>query len=158
MTDNWRPRAQALVKRLIADGDLHSPAWRDALLNVPRHEFVPRYYEQDTTTRPARWVLREPHGKASTARWLDLVYSATTLVTDVADYADRGIQIAVSSSTKPDLMIRMLEALDIQPGHRRRGRRPAPACSLRSDHRHLFTVVGSRSVDRSASPGWNHSR
>lgn len=118
MTDNWRPRAQALVKRLIADGDLHSPAWRDALLNVPRHEFVPRYYEQDTTTRPARWVLREPHGKASTARWLDLVYSATTLVTDVADYADRGIQIAVSSSTKPDLMIRMLEALDIQPGHR----------------------------------------
>ena len=118
MTDNWRQRAQALVTRLIADGDLHNPAWRDALLTVPRHEFVPRYYDQDTTTRPARWVLREPHDKTSTARWLDLVYSATTLVTDVADYADRGIQIAVSSSTKPDLMVRMLEALDIQPGQR----------------------------------------
>jgi protein-L-isoaspartate(D-aspartate) O-methyltransferase len=118
VTDDWRQRAQVLVERLIAEDDLHSPAWRDALLNVPRHEFVPRYYEQDTTTCPARWVLREPHDKASTARWLDLVYSTTTLVTDVADYADRGIQIAVSSSTKPDLMVRMLEALDIQPGHR----------------------------------------
>jgi protein-L-isoaspartate O-methyltransferase len=46
------------------------------------------------------------------------VYSPTTLVTDLADYADRGVQAPVSSSTKPDLMIRMLEALDVTDGMR----------------------------------------
>lgn len=53
------------------------------------------------------------HDTASTARWLELVYSPTTLITAIADYADRGVQAPVSSSTKPDLMIRMLEALQV---------------------------------------------
>jgi len=39
-------------------------------------------------------------------------------VTQVAKFADRGVQAAVSSSTKPDLMIRMLEALDVTDGMR----------------------------------------
>ncbi|MGH3930591.1 MAG: 50S ribosomal protein L11 methyltransferase, partial [Pseudonocardiaceae bacterium] len=39
-------------------------------------------------------------------------------MTQVADFADRGTQAAVSSSTKPDLMIRMLEALEVTDGMR----------------------------------------
>ncbi|MFD9958453.1 methyltransferase domain-containing protein [Amycolatopsis sp. NPDC059020] len=80
--------------------------------------FVPKYYLQDTSARPSRWVLHEPHDTVSTRQWLDLVYSPTTLVTDVASYADRGVQIPVSSSTKPDLMVRMLEFLDVSAGMR----------------------------------------
>jgi len=114
----WHAAAQRLVDQLTAEGDLHDPAWRAALLAVPRHEFVPRYYLQDTSTRPSRWVLHEPGTPQTVRQWLDLVYSPTTLITAVAAYADRGVQIPVSSSTKPDLMVRMLEALDVRDGHR----------------------------------------
>lgn len=114
----WRALAQRLADQLTDDGDLHSPQWRHALLGVPRHEFVPRYYLQDTSTRPARWIPHEPHDPTSAARWLELVYSPTTMFTKVAEFADRGVQAPVCSSTKPDLMIRMLEALDVHDGHR----------------------------------------
>ncbi len=112
----WRPMAAHLAEVLQADGDLHDPAWREAVLAVPRHEFIPRYYRQDNGA--GRWVLVEPDDEDSTQRWLDLVYSPTTLITDIADYAGRGVQAPVSSSTKPDLMIRMLEALEVTDGMR----------------------------------------
>ncbi|MGH3795397.1 MAG: methyltransferase domain-containing protein [Pseudonocardiaceae bacterium] len=115
---DWRVRARQLADQLTADGDLHSAVWREALLAVPRHEFVPWYYELDTRTRPASWTRHEPSDAASTARWLELVYSPTTLVTMLADYAGRGVQAGVVSSTKPDLMIRMLEALQVADGMR----------------------------------------
>lgn len=66
-----------------------------------------RYYVQDRDARPLRWTTHEPRDTESIQRWLDLVYSPTTLITNLADYADRGVQAPVSSSTKPDLMIRM---------------------------------------------------
>lgn len=109
----WQPLARRLAERLDADGDLHTRAWREALLAVPRHEFIPRYYTQDLDARPLRWISHEPHDADSVRDWLDLVYSPTTLVTELAEFADRGVQAPVSSSTKPDLMIRMLEALNV---------------------------------------------
>ncbi|MGH4026164.1 MAG: methyltransferase domain-containing protein [Pseudonocardiaceae bacterium] len=115
---DWRVRARRLADQLATDGDLHDPAWRAALVAVPRHEFVPWYYELDTSTRPASWTRHEPSDAASTARWLERIYSPTTLVTDLADYAGRGVQTGVVSSTKPDLMIRMLEALQVRDGMR----------------------------------------
>jgi protein-L-isoaspartate(D-aspartate) O-methyltransferase len=63
-------------------------------------------------------MRHEPRDAASTARWLELVYSPATLVTELADYAGRGVQTGVVSSTKPDLMIRMLEALQVGDGMR----------------------------------------
>ncbi|MGH4008640.1 MAG: methyltransferase domain-containing protein, partial [Pseudonocardiaceae bacterium] len=114
----WQPLARRLAEELDADGDLHSPGWREALIAVPRHEFIPRYYVQDQHARPLRWTTHEPSDPESTQRWLELVYSPTTLITDLADYADRGVQAPVSSSTKPDLMIRMLEVLDVADGMR----------------------------------------
>ncbi len=97
---------------------MHTPEWRVAVENVPRHVFVPRYYTDDQDGRSRSWALQEPADPCSITRWLELVYSRTTLVTQVADLADRGTQAAVSSSTKPDLMIRMLEALDVADGMR----------------------------------------
>ncbi|MGH3936421.1 MAG: methyltransferase domain-containing protein [Pseudonocardiaceae bacterium] len=114
----WQSHLARMVDQITAKGDLRSPQWRDALLAVPRHLFVPYYYLQDTSTRPARWVRHEPGDDESIRRWLELVYSPTTLITDIAQYADRGVQMPVCSSTKPDLMIRMLEALDVHDGHR----------------------------------------
>ena len=117
-TPTWRGLVQRLVTQLVAGGDLRTPAWRDAMLAIPRHEFIPRYYLQDTSTRPSRWVLHKPDDTDSIQQWLELVYSPTTIITDVADYADRGVQTPVCSSTKPDLMIRMLETLDVADGMR----------------------------------------
>ena len=88
------------------------------MLAIPRHEFIPRYYLHDTSTRPSRWVAHEPHDVASLNQWLQLVYSPITIITEVADYADRGVQTPMCSSTKPDLMIWMLETLDIADGMR----------------------------------------
>ncbi|MGH3972370.1 MAG: methyltransferase domain-containing protein, partial [Pseudonocardiaceae bacterium] len=114
----WQSHLTRLVDQITDKGDLHSPQWRAALLAIPRHLFVPHYYLQDTSHRPSRWVRHEPSDADSTRRWLQLVYSPTTLITELAQYANRGVQMPVCSSTKPDLMIRMLEALDIHDGHR----------------------------------------
>jgi methyltransferase of ATP-grasp peptide maturase system len=115
---DWPARARRLAEKLVADGDLHSPQWKSAVCAVPRHEFIPHYYRHDTSTRPATWQLVAPSDPSEVQAWLDLVYSDTTLVTVVADYAGRGVQIPVSSSSKPDLMVRMLEELDVTDGDR----------------------------------------
>lgn len=86
----WQPRIQRLVAHLVAGGDLRTPAWRDALLAILRHEFIPRYYLQDTSTRPSRWVLHEPHDADSVQRWLELVYSPTTIVVIIVSFARHG--------------------------------------------------------------------
>lgn len=112
MTDEWQARAEALADKLTADGDLHTAEWRAAVCGVPRHELVPRHYKQEGAT----YRLVTPDDGASRRAWLDLVYSDTTLITAVvADSSGR--QVPVSSSTKPDLMVRMLEALDVRDGH-----------------------------------------
>ncbi len=110
---DWPIRARRLAEKLVADGDLHSPQWKSAVCAVPRHEFIPHYYRHDTTTRPATWQPVTPTDSSEVQAWLELVYSDTTLITAVADYAERGVQIPVSSSSKPDLMVRMLEELDV---------------------------------------------
>jgi methyltransferase of ATP-grasp peptide maturase system len=114
----WQSHLARLVEQISAQGDLRSPHWREALLAIPRHLFIPHYYLQDTSTRPSRWIRHQPYDQQSTREWLTLVYSPTTVITDVAWYADRGVQMPVCSSTKPDLMIRMLETLDVRDGHR----------------------------------------
>jgi methyltransferase of ATP-grasp peptide maturase system len=112
VTDEWQARAKELADKLTADGDLHTEEWRAAVCAVPRHELVPRYYEQEGST----YRLVTPDDDASRQAWLDVVYSDTTLITAVlADSSGR--QVPVSSSTKPDLMVRMLEALDVHDGH-----------------------------------------
>lgn len=105
----WAPRAQRLADDLQSQGDLHDPAWHAAISAVPRHVFVAEAYEQD---RHGDWKQIEVTSPAG----LDKVYSSTTLITALAD---RGTHHeGISSSTKPDLMVRMLETLEIDSGHR----------------------------------------
>ncbi|MDP8931801.1 MAG: methyltransferase domain-containing protein [Actinomycetota bacterium] len=117
MTD-WVSRAQRLADEITVSGKLRSLPWRAAVCAVPRHELVPSYYEQDTNT--GQWRLVDTTAPEMRARWLDLVYSDTTLITAVAEYEQdsRTRQLPVSSATKPGLAVRMLEELDVHDGHR----------------------------------------
>lgn len=103
---DWTSRAARLVDELTEAGKLRSPQWQNAFRAVPRHLFVPTYYQQDGTGTWGAVGTDSPEG-------LDAVYANHALITDVDEYG-RG----VSSSSMPGLMARMLETLDIQPGDR----------------------------------------
>jgi methyltransferase of ATP-grasp peptide maturase system len=120
--DDTRPVA---LRRRLADeldhaGVLRSPQWRRAVERVPRHEFVPEFFQRIDT--PDRGTLWAPVSSDDTGRWLDLVYQDETLVTQL----DRHVTphevtepIAgdpTSSSTLPGLVVRMLEDLDVTDG------------------------------------------
>jgi protein-L-isoaspartate O-methyltransferase len=108
--NDWTQRVTALADHLTAAGKLVSPSWRAVFCAVPRHELVPEVYLQD---EDRRWRPTE----AGTNQWWDLVYSDTTVITSVLPNS-RGIPVPVSSSTKPGLMLRMLEALEVTDGMR----------------------------------------
>jgi methyltransferase of ATP-grasp peptide maturase system len=110
MTASWRAVAHRLVDEMVADGVLHTPAWCEAVETVPRHVFVPRFYRQQPD---GTWT--ETNG--DTDGWLAAVYRDEPLITELA-VASNGNRVTVSSSTKPGLMVRMLEALDVRDGHR----------------------------------------
>ena len=107
-TPDWTAHARRLADALVERGDLRSPQWRAAIAAVPRHLLVPHAYQQDRST--GKW------SKFATADLLERVYSPETLITAVETV--NGHQQPVSSSTKPDLMVRMLETLDVHDGHR----------------------------------------
>lgn len=109
---DWEPYARQLADQLHASGDLQSPAWYAAVAETPRHVLVPTVYQP-----PEQFYGAQSDVRLNTAEHLGLVYSTTTLVTAVVP-DQYGNLAAVSSSTKPDLMVRMLEALDIQDGQR----------------------------------------
>ncbi len=106
---DWSARAARLATLLAERGDVRDDAWKAAVAGVPRHRLVPAAYRQDTT---GAW---RPVDTASDAG-LELVYSPETLITALEDRG--GHQVAVSSSTKPDLMLRMLEVLDVRDGQK----------------------------------------
>jgi methyltransferase of ATP-grasp peptide maturase system len=120
LPDNqWRPRAHELVAELTAEGALRTPAWQAAFAAVPRHLFVPLIYRPDQ-----RGDLRavDGHNPAQRETWLAQVYSDDSLITQLAQvrpgYALRPFTVPASSSTRPSLMARMLEDLEIADGMR----------------------------------------
>ncbi|MFF9320668.1 methyltransferase domain-containing protein [Streptomyces sp. NPDC014735] len=120
--DQARPYMTALTTELIGSGALRTRPWTDVFGNVPRHLFVPRWFQQETNDRGIT-VWREHHG-AATADDLAAVYRDQTLVTaldpDTAERVDdtAWTGIPTSSSTLPRLMAGMLEDLNVQDGHR----------------------------------------
>jgi protein-L-isoaspartate O-methyltransferase len=109
-TAPWRELAHRLADELAAEGVLHTREWRAALEAVPRHAFVPRFYVQQSG---GEWV----ETAEGTEAWLESVYRNEPLITALAD-ASNGNRVTVSSSTKPGLMVRMLEALEVRDDHR----------------------------------------
>lgn len=102
---DWRSHAARLAGQLVRDGTIQDSRWADAVAAVPRHLFVPVAYQQRSD---GGWDQLD----TTTASGLALTYDTTTLVTKLD-----GAGQAISSSTKPDLMLRMLEMLDVDTGH-----------------------------------------
>ncbi|MCY7342086.1 MAG: methyltransferase domain-containing protein [Pseudonocardia sp.] len=103
----WATYAGLLADLLRERGDIETPEWHDAVEHVPRHAFVQRAYEQDPTGLWTSWE--------ADAHW-DRVYAPKTLVTALD--SRRGYPEPASSSTNPELMVRMLEMLDLRDSHR----------------------------------------
>ncbi|NJQ15565.1 methyltransferase domain-containing protein [Streptomyces bohaiensis] len=92
-----------LVEGLDAAGVLPDPAWRAAFAAVPRHVFVPYFYDVSG--------LRIS-GERRREAWLRGVHSDQALVTR------RQAGEPVSSSSQPSLMASMLHALEVEDGCR----------------------------------------
>ncbi|MGH3898925.1 MAG: methyltransferase domain-containing protein [Pseudonocardiaceae bacterium] len=101
-SDETRSLRREMVTALTNDGTLTDDRWRDAFLAVPRHVLVPTYYQ----------AIEHVDGEADRDRWLRLVYSDTTLITQ------RRSDAVTSSGTMPSLVAMMLEALEVEDGHR----------------------------------------
>ncbi len=70
-SDETRTLRREMVTALLNDGALTDDRWRNAFLAVPRHVLVPAYYQDNT----------QIDGETDRERWLQLVYSDTTLIT-----------------------------------------------------------------------------
>ncbi|MEW9519293.1 methyltransferase domain-containing protein [Streptomyces tubercidicus] len=119
--DAARPHVGALVDELSTAGVIRTPAWAEAFATVPRHTFVPRWYEQETNDNGITvWRLQHALRENQLAR----VYRDTTLVTaldpDTAEQVEEDVWtgIPTSSSTLPSLMAGMLEDLAVEDGNR----------------------------------------
>ncbi|MFE6071968.1 hypothetical protein [Streptomyces sp. NPDC056525] len=120
MSDD-RTLREALADRLAADGHLHSPQWRQAVLGTPRHEFLRGgYFRRVDGDGPTGWEPVMPEAPA----WLPATYADDSLVTQIAvaiapgDIQGRIFRARTSSSTMPSLVARMLEELQVGDGMR----------------------------------------
>lgn len=109
---DWRPYATALADMLAASGAVRDPAWRAAFTAVPRHLFVPRFYDRDEYGQPRRLVE---------GAW-DVIYQDRVLVThyQVAGTMPDGqeVRIATSSASMPSVVATMLDRLAVADSHR----------------------------------------
>ncbi|WEH41781.1 methyltransferase domain-containing protein [Streptomyces sp. AM 2-1-1] len=101
---------RAMVRLIVAGGGLTDPAWRAAFEEVPRHLFVPYYYEGGLLGRVRLWC--EDPDPERREQWLRGAYADGPLATRMKDGE------LVSSSSQPSLMALMLEELDVRDGRR----------------------------------------
>ncbi|MGH3929058.1 MAG: protein-L-isoaspartate O-methyltransferase family protein, partial [Pseudonocardiaceae bacterium] len=92
--------------------------WRAAFLAVPRYRFLPpRFWMDDEQGRPQP-VSRDQDPD----RWLAAAYSNIPILTQFDDgdteWPDTNGELCTSSVSKPDLVLRMLAALDVHEGQR----------------------------------------
>lgn len=116
---DWSSHAARLA------GDTTSPRsrWRDVVECVPRHVFVPRWWQRGVPLPgpygTAEWTGIS--GPADPAAWMSAAYSDRTLVTrvgpDHADDADPGQTVTgapTSSATLPSLLVQMFRHAEIE--------------------------------------------
>lgn len=107
-----RVKAEQFRRSLVESIAIHSSALRQAFLVVPREAFVPFFYERDITSKKMAWIRIAPE-QISPESYLALLYRDEPLVTQLDKRS-----WPISSSSMPSAMARMLEALDVQSGHR----------------------------------------
>ncbi|SOB84725.1 ATP-grasp peptide maturase system methyltransferase [Streptomyces sp. 1331.2] len=106
-----------LAEELTRDGSLRSPQWREAVLAVPRHVFLPAFFTaEDGPDGITRYTV--VHRDTDASRWLQLAYENTTWVTQLDHGAtppngNPSTGTPTSSSTLPGVVVRMLEDLDV---------------------------------------------
>ncbi|MGH3798092.1 MAG: methyltransferase domain-containing protein [Pseudonocardiaceae bacterium] len=100
-----------MVNSIRQVGALSDPQWIDTFQAIPRHVFLPHLLEHDKVTG-------EHDSDERRCRWLSHVYQDDSLVTATAHDAALRVDIPTSSSTRPGLMARMLELLDVRDGMR----------------------------------------
>lgn len=142
---------EQLVSNLKAAGALQSPALAHAFSVVPREAFVPCFYQQDETARIMQWgqICRE---QIANDVYLGLVYQDESLVTKLDQR-----RWPISSSSKPSVMAKMLEALDVQPDHRvleigtGTGYNAALLSTLTGDPLHVVTIDTDETLTETAA-------
>lgn len=110
-----------LVERLTGSGHLLTEPWREAVSAVPRHEFLRGgFFREVDGSTPTAWTPVMPDDP----RWPAACYDDVSLVTQVAgtvvpgDVRGEILRAPTSSSTMPGLVVRMLEDLQVDAGHR----------------------------------------
>lgn len=105
-----------LAAELVARGAVRSSWLRRAFEEVPRENFVPRFYRWVS----GRGVLVDGTDRQHRDEWLLGVYSDDVLAVQLTSAPDMagGTGVPTSSSSMPTVMAGMLEALDLQYGHR----------------------------------------
>lgn len=99
-----------LALSLRESGAITTEAVHRAFAHVRREAFVPECWVRDA--HGARVYLSHFGDDTAEQAWLEAVYSDNSLVTKLDSKG-----VAVSSSSQPTVMARMLEALDARPGH-----------------------------------------
>jgi protein-L-isoaspartate(D-aspartate) O-methyltransferase len=105
----WQEHLDTMITDLQNTGALTDPHWIEAFRAVPRHVFTPH--------------LRDPEGHdtdVAEARqaWLRRVYQDDSLITAITHEPGLRTDVPTSSSTRPGLMARMLELLQLREGMR----------------------------------------
>ncbi|MFI8450480.1 ATP-grasp peptide maturase system methyltransferase [Streptomyces erythrochromogenes] len=111
-----------LAEQLTVASHLRTAAWRRAVEDVPRHEFLRGgYFERiDVPGRPTAWTPVLPESP----RWLRSCYTDDSLVTQIAgtivpgDIRGEITRLPTSSGTLPSLVVRMLEDLHVEDTNR----------------------------------------
>ncbi|MFF4815268.1 ATP-grasp peptide maturase system methyltransferase [Kitasatospora sp. NPDC001309] len=110
-----------LAEELAAAGYLRTEPWRYAVEAVPRQKFLTGgFFEQVPGSVPTAWRPVLPDADD----WLSRCYADESLVTQIAgtvvpgDIRGEIMRAPTSSSTMPNLVVRMHEELRVEDGHR----------------------------------------
>ncbi|HZV49887.1 MAG TPA: methyltransferase domain-containing protein [Candidatus Dormibacteraeota bacterium] len=108
MTDPTLALRERMARELAERGLARSERWQRAFRRVPRHRFVPRFYEADGTMIDLETMENPEQGLAR-------VYRADEPL--VVGWDGRTGN-ATASSSAPAIMAAMLDRLELEPGHR----------------------------------------
>jgi protein-L-isoaspartate(D-aspartate) O-methyltransferase len=113
LDETAREYARRLVATLKHDGKLTSPLLEEAFNSIPRHVFIDQFYLRDGTSSLLKYCLIQAPPLEDIKSWLEAVYANDARITAISE-----VGIPTSSSSAPDVMAHMLEALDVHAGLR----------------------------------------
>lgn len=112
---------QQLIDRMTTNGSLRTEPWKLAAAAVARHEFLRGgFFRRAVGTHFTAWESVREGDKG----WLEGCYADESLVTQIAgtivpeDIRGQITREPTSSSTLPSLVLRMLEDLQVEDGHK----------------------------------------